>query len=276
MSSTRATWRPAPRPPTSPCMLVDARKGVLTQTRRHACIVSLLGIRAGRARRQQDGSRRFRPGALRRDRRRVHELRRASSAFERVTPSRSRRSSGDNVIDAEPAHAAGITARRCCGTSRRSMSSTRPRERPFRFPVQWVNRPHLDFRGYRRDGGERQRTRRRRGGGRSRPASARTSPASSPPTAISSRRAAGNAVTLTFAEEVDVSRGDVLAHRRARRRSPIRSRRTIVWFDEEPMLPGRTYTLKCGCQTTTGDGHRASNTSSMSTISSMSPARRSS
>ena len=50
-------------------LLVDARGGILTQTRRHACILSLLGITQGRAGRQQDGSGRFRPGAVRGDRR---------------------------------------------------------------------------------------------------------------------------------------------------------------------------------------------------------------
>ena len=78
------------------------------------------------------------------------------------------------------------------------------------------------------------------------------SAASSPPTATSIVAHRGDAVTLTFAEEVDVSRGDILAS--AAKTAPsvadqIAAR--IVWFDEEPMLPGRSYGIKCGCQTTT-------------------------
>ena len=95
-------------------------------------------------------------------------------------------------------------------------------ERPFRFPVQWVNRPHLDFRGYAgtvASGSDHA----RRGGGDPSVGQARPcGPRSSPPTAISTKRPQGDAVTLTFAEEVDVSRGDIIA-RAARRAVDRRS-----------------------------------------------------
>ena len=63
--------------------------------------------------------------------------------------SRCRRCTGDNVVAAERQHAVVRTARRCSSTSRRSRSTTSACERaPFRMPVQWVNRPNLDFRGF--------------------------------------------------------------------------------------------------------------------------------
>ena len=63
---------------------------------------------------------------------------------------------------------------------------------------------------------------------------------------------AGQSVTLTLADEIDVSRGDVLAAgRRAARRSPTSSTATIIWMADEPLLPGRPYLLKIGTQVVT-------------------------
>ena len=61
----------------------------------------------------------------------------------------------------------------------------------------------------------------------------------------------GDAVTLTFAEEVDVSRGDIIAGSAGAPSVADQMSARLIWFDEEPMLPGRAYTLKCGCQATT-------------------------
>jgi bifunctional enzyme CysN/CysC len=61
----------------------------------------------------------------------------------------------------------------------------------------------------------------------------------------------GDAVTMTFAEEVDVSRGNIIAHPAEAPSVADQMAARIIWFDEEPMLPGRAYTLKCGAQTTT-------------------------
>jgi bifunctional enzyme CysN/CysC len=61
----------------------------------------------------------------------------------------------------------------------------------------------------------------------------------------------GDAVTLTFAEEVDASRGDIISGIEDAPAIADQIAARIVWFDEEPMLPGRAYAIKCGCQTTT-------------------------
>ena len=104
-------------------------------------------------------------------------------------------------------------------------TTTRLQAGPFRMPVQWVNRPNLDFRGF--AGADRLRRRSRPGDARARPAlrpREHASRASSPRTATSPRRVAGQSVTLTLADEIDCSRGDV--HRRGRRaargRRPVR------------------------------------------------------
>jgi hypothetical protein len=123
---------------------------------------------------------------------------------------------------------------------------------PFRMPVQWVNRPNLDFRGFAGT----------IAGGIVRPgdrcaccprgARARWR-ASSPSTAISTQAVAGQSVTLTLADEIDISRGDVIARLdRAPAEVADQFECHLVWMDDEPMLPGRPYLLKIGA-----DGHGA-------------------
>jgi bifunctional enzyme CysN/CysC len=124
------------------------------------------------------------------------------------------------------------------------------RERPFRFPVQWVNRPHLDFRGY---AGTVASGKIARGEEVVIHPSGKRAHVARIVTAGGDLEAAqeGDAVTLTFAEEVDVSRGDIIALPEAAPSIADQIAARLIWFDEEPMLPGRAYTLKCGGQTTT-------------------------
>jgi bifunctional enzyme CysN/CysC len=123
-------------------------------------------------------------------------------------------------------------------------------ERPFRFPVQWVNRPHLDFRGYAGTVASGSVARGEEvvihpSGKRAHVARIVTADGDL------DKASEGDAVTLTFAEEVDVSRGDIISAPANAPSIADQVAARIVWFDEEPMLPGRAYTLKCGCQTTT-------------------------
>ncbi|MGV1015602.1 MAG: adenylyl-sulfate kinase, partial [Methyloceanibacter sp.] len=118
------------------------------------------------------------------------------------------------------------------------------------FPVQWVNRPDQNFRGY-----------------AGTIASGTVKPGDEVVVQPSGRRVhvarivtadgdlpeayAGDAVTLTFAEEVDASRGEIITSAEEQPEIADQIAARLVWFDEEPMLPGRSYTLKCGAQTTT-------------------------
>ena len=118
------------------------------------------------------------------------------------------------------------------------------------MPVQWVNRPDLDFRGFSGMivGGT------VRPGDRVRVAAVRARehrrPGSSPTTATSTRRVAGQSVTLTLADEIDVSRGDVLAgaDRAAARRRPVRGPHRLDGPSTR-CCPGRRYLLKIGTRT---------------------------
>jgi len=116
--------------------------------------------------------------------------------------------------------------------------------------VQWVNRPHLDFRGY---AGTVASGKVHRGEEVEIYPSGKRAHVARIVTADGDREAAieGDAVTLTFAEEVDVSRGDVIATAENAPSVADQMAARIIWFDEEPMLPGRNYTLRSGNQTTT-------------------------
>jgi bifunctional enzyme CysN/CysC len=121
-------------------------------------------------------------------------------------------------------------------------------EKPFRLPVQWVNRPNLDFRGF-------------SGtvvGGRIKPGDAivvaksgRSSKVARVMTADGElpEALAGEAVTLTLADEVDISRGDVLSAPSQRPEMSDQFAAHILWMAEEELLPGRQYLLKLGTAT---------------------------
>jgi len=229
-------------------LLVDARNGVLTQTRRHACIVSLLGVRklalaVNKMDLTEFDQARFE--AIAEDFARFAE----PLGFEQITAVPVSALKGDNICTPST-HMHWYHGPTLLGHLETVEVEQAPTEQPFRFAVQWVNRPHLDFRGYAGTVAS----------GAIRPGdevviepSGRRVHVARIVTADGDRHEArgGDAVTLTFAEEVDISRGDVLALPDARPQVADQIAARLVWFDEEPMLPGRTYTLKCGCQTVT-------------------------
>ena len=229
-------------------LLVDARSGVLTQTRRHACILSLLGIgRVALAVNKMD--------LVDFDQARFEAIAEdftsfaAPLGFELVTAIPVSALKGDNVI-APSAHMHWYHGPTLLGHLETVDLGGAASERPFRFPVQWVNRPHLDFRGY---AGTVASGTVRRGDEVVINPSGKRAHVARIVSADGDLEAAqeGDAVTLTFAEEVDVSRGDIIAAPASVPSIADQIAARIIWFDEEPMLPGRAYTLKCGCQTTT-------------------------
>ncbi len=120
--------------------------------------------------------------------------------------------------------------------------------KPFRMPVQWVNRPNLDFRGFAGTIAS---------GTIAAGARVRVLP-SGRETKITrivtkdgdlARAIAGQSVTLTFADEVDCSRGDVIAAAGAPAEVADQFETMIVWMAEEELLPGRPYWLKIGTKT---------------------------
>ena len=170
---------------------------------------------------------------------------------------------GDNVVDPQHAHAVVSAARPCSAISKACRVDRSGSDGPFRMPVQWVNRPDQSFRGFSGtiaagsiqpgdrvkvmpSGRDRHRPDRHLDGDLD-------------------RAVAGQSMTMTLADEVDVGRGDVvMAASAIRRRSPTSSRRSILWMGDEPMLPGRLISSRCGTRTVRRRW-RSRNTRSMST-----------
>jgi bifunctional enzyme CysN/CysC len=228
-------------------ILVDARKGVLTQTRRHSTIAHLLGIREiVLAVNKMD--------LVGYDRAVFDRIRLAYRAFgaeagiTRFTAIPLSGFRGDNVAQRSEAMAwyDGPTLIEHLETV--PVDADRDAAAPFRLPVQWVNRPNLDFRGF---AGLVE-------GGRVRPGdpvrvlpSGRTTHVARIVAAGGdlAEATAGQSVTLTLADEVDCARGHVIAGAADPPEVADQFEATVIWMADEPLLPGRGYWLKLGTQT---------------------------
>ncbi|MDR6510041.1 bifunctional enzyme CysN/CysC [Novosphingobium capsulatum] len=228
-------------------ILIDARKGVLVQTRRHSYLCHLLGIRnivlaVNKMDLVDYSQARFDEI--------VAEYRAFASSIgiETFTALPISGFAGDNVT-APSANTPWYT-----GPSLIAHLETVPVRgaddlaRPFRMPVQWVNRPNLDFRGF--------------SGlissGSVKPGdTVRVLPSGKTSTVTRivtlegdlDQAQAGQAVTLTLADEIDCSRGDVIALADNPPEAADQFEATLVWMADEALTPGRAYWLKLGAQT---------------------------
>jgi bifunctional enzyme CysN/CysC len=230
-------------------ILIDARKGILTQTRRHSYLVSLLGIRHillainkmdlvdYSQSRFQEILQQFDPFAKQIGLQQV-----------RCLPISAVR--GDNItaLSERMPWFQGPTLMEYLESV--EVDEERLQRGPFRLPVQWVNRPNLDFRGF--------------AGliasGVVRPgARVRISPAGTQSAVARivtadgdlEQAVAGQSVTLTLRDEIDVSRGDVISAAEAPAEVADQFEATIVWMHEQPLLRGRSYLMKIGAKTVT-------------------------
>ncbi|HEY8948789.1 MAG TPA: sulfate adenylyltransferase subunit CysN [Rhizomicrobium sp.] len=227
-------------------ILIDARKGVLTQTRRHAYIASLLGIRHVVLAINKIDLIEFSQDVFDRI---VAEFRAfaAQLDFTSLVPIPLSARYGDNVISrsANMPWYAGPALLEHLETLNVESGLL---GKPFRMPVQWVNRPNLDFRGFSGTVAS----------GSVKPNDAVVVAGSGRATRISrivtmdgdlTEAVAGQAVTLTLADEVDISRGDILAPAAQRPEVSDQFAAHVLWMAEEEMLPGRQYLLKIGTRT---------------------------
>ena len=222
-------------------LLIDARQGVLTQTKRHAFIASQLGVRhivlAVNKMDLVDYSENvfneivedFKAFAAQLDIPNLHAI--PVSALV-----------GDNVVDGSrfmPWYEGPSLLGYLEGVDVEAEETNLP----FRMPVQWVNRPDLDFRGYAG----------RIAGGIIRPGddirvlpSGKQSKIARIVTMDSDldEAVSGQSVTLTLTDEIDISRGDVIATSETPPEISDQFDTTIIWLSEEPMLPGRSYIMK--------------------------------
>jgi bifunctional enzyme CysN/CysC len=227
-------------------ILIDARKGVLTQTRRHAYICSLLRIRHVVLAVNKIDLVGYSEEIFRTIDREFRDFADKLNFASLVSIPMSARF-GDNVI--EPSAKAGwYKGPTLLQHLERVDVATDLESKPFRLPVQWVNRPNLDFRGF---AGTIASGKLRKGDKVVVANSGRTTTVSRIVTHDGDLdvAAAGDAVTLTLADEVDVSRGDVIAPAAARPEVSDQFAAHILWMAEEEMLPGRQYLIKVGTKT---------------------------
>ena len=226
-------------------ILIDARRGVLTQTKRHSYLVSLIGIKnVVLAINKMD--------LVNYSKEVFDRILGDYSSFasqldiEKIVPIPISALAGDNIT--EPS---GNTSWYRGPTLMQHLETVEvahvSREAPFRMPVQWVNRPNLDFRGF--SG--------MIAGGTIHPGDT----VKIMPAATQSRVArviisgdlpyatAGQSVTITLEDEVDCSRGDIICAAEDPAEVSDQFEVTLVWMNDEPMLPGRPYLLKIGTRT---------------------------
>jgi bifunctional enzyme CysN/CysC len=230
-------------------ILIDARKGVLAQTERHSALAHLLGIRnIVLAVNKMD------------------LVGYDQTTYEKIVAHYTERARGIGITDFVALPISGFK-----GDNITSRSSNMPwyqgpallthletieldasamQDRAFRMAVQWVNRPNLDFRGF--------------SGlissGSVRPGDAiRVLPSGKTSTVMRivtfdgdlEQAVAGQSVTLTLRDEIDCSRGDVIAAAGDSVQTADQFKATIVWMEETELLPGRPYWLKSGARTVT-------------------------
>ncbi len=230
-------------------ILVDARKGLLTQTRRHSFLVSLVGIRnVVLAVNKMDlinfNAERFSEI--------VHDYRQfaESLGFASITAIPLSALNGDNMIEAS-ANTPWYTGPTLMEYLETVELEADNRHQPFRLPVQLVNRPHLDFRGFCgtiaagtiRPGDELRVA-----------ASGRTSRVTRIVTMNGDlpEATAGQAVTLTLEDEIDISRGDMLTATDAPPRLSRHPEAHLVWLHDEALQPGKVYLVKTAAAVTPG------------------------
>ncbi|MGE3775462.1 MAG: sulfate adenylyltransferase subunit CysN, partial [Gammaproteobacteria bacterium] len=234
-------------------ILIDARKGVLTQTRRHSYLAHLIGIRnLVLAVNKMD--------LIDYDRAKFDAIvadYRSFAVSIGITGFVAMPISGyvgDNVTTRSP-HTPwyeGPTLMEHLETV--ELDVTADQRKPFRLPVQWVCRPNLDFRGFAGQVAS----------GRLRPGDAvRVLPSGRTSTVERivymngdlDEAVAGQSVMLTLADEVDCSRGDVLATADDPPEVANQFEATLVWMSDEPLRPGRPYWLKLGTQLVSAQVH---------------------
>ena len=228
-------------------VLIDARKGVLTQTRRHSYLAKLIGIRhVILAVNKMDliGFDEAKYDAI------VAEYRAfaADIGLEDVAAVPISGLGGDNIIapSANTPWYSGLPLLRWLESL--DVSADAGLGLPFRLPVQWVNRPNLDFRGF---AGTIASGRVATGDAvRILPTGRTTTIAGIiGPDGGRDHAMAGEAVTLTLADEVDCSRGNVIAAAGDPPQVADQFEATLVWMADEELLPGRSYLLKLATQT---------------------------
>ena len=227
-------------------VMVDARKGVLTQTMRHSYLVSLLGIthvilainKMDLVEYSQATYSTIKTS---------YEQFATNLNFQEVVCIPVSALRGDNIFHRSP-HTDWFHGPTIMGHLETVDIQSDVSQKPFRMPVQWVNRPNLDFRGFSGTIAS----------GQVRPGDIIVAPSSGKTSQVTrivtydgdlDSAETGQSVTLLLQDEIDISRGELLSAAQARPTTADQFEATIIWMHDGPLLPGRKYLLKAGTRT---------------------------
>ncbi len=230
-------------------ILIDARKGVLTQTRRHSYLAHLIGIRH-----------------LVLAVNKMDLVDYDEAVFKKIVADYRSFAESIGILDFTPIPISGLAGDNITSRSQATpwydgpvlldhletveLDQTADQLKPFRMQVQWVNRPNLDFRGF---AGTIASGQIRMGDEIRVLPSGKTSTISRIVTLDGDLEVAvaGQAVTLCFADEIDCSRGQIITASKSPVEVADQFEATVIWMDEDELVPGRAYWLKIGPQTVT-------------------------
>ena len=227
-------------------ILVDARKGIITQTKRHSCIVSMLGIKHT---------------VLAINKMDLVDYN--EDAYNKIVADYIEFAEKLDLEEVHPVPIAALTGENVTVNSEKMSWYEGPslltfleefdvpkaaQTKPMRYPVQWVNRPDLNFRGFSGTIAS----------GQVQPGDEIVALPSGQEAKIDrivtfdgdlSEAVAGQSVTLTLDSEIDISRGDVIAHKTNRPCTAQQIEAALIWMGEENLRIGQAYQLKAGHQT---------------------------
>lgn len=228
-------------------ILIDARKGVLTQTRRHSYLCHLLGIRSV---------------ILAVNKMDLVDF--SQSIFEEIVSDYTKFAQSIGIEDFTAIPISGFKGDNITALSTNTswyqgaplmhhletveLEEAASQQADFSMPVQWVNRPDLDFRGF---AGKVASGAIKQGDEVRILPSGRTSRVDRIVTFDGDleQATAGQSVTLTLTDEIDCSRGQVISAAKAPLEVADQFDATLIWMDEEQLIPGRSYYMKMGAQT---------------------------
>jgi bifunctional enzyme CysN/CysC len=226
-------------------VIVDCRSGLLTQTKRHSVIVSLLGVKQVIVAVNKMDLMHYQQDSFLEIEQHYRQFA-SNLGFEQISVIPVSALKGDNVcvLSSQMPWYKGLTVLETLENADTHHKSTTD----FRFPVQWINRPTMDFRGY--------------AGtivsGSIKPGQKVLIQPSGKTTTVKrivsydgdlACASTNQAVTLTLEDEIDISRGDVITNIEAPCVTTSQFRTTILWMSENSLLRGREYLFKCATQT---------------------------
>ena len=229
-------------------ILVDASQGVLTQTRRHSFIVSMVGVKRIILAVNKLDLVNYSEEVFNEIKQEYHNFANEALTIEEITAIPISALKGDNIVGPSK-NTPWYSGQSIIEYLETVEVSADTQSRPFRMPVQWVNRPNREFRGFTGLIGS---------GTISTGDKIRVLPSGTESTVARivtydgdlELAGAGRSITLTLNDEIDISRGDIITSAESPCSSADQFQARILWMDDSSMASGRQYIFKSNSQTT--------------------------